>query len=212
VDPPTTRGIVQVVNHNQEWPDQFGRLRDRIWPFVSDVAVAVEHVGSTAVNGLAAKPVIDIDIVIPSRHEVPLIVMRLGHLGYEHRGNLGIEDREAFSMPENQPAHNLYVCPRDSIALRNHIAFRDHLRTHRSDVVAYSSLKKQLSERFAHDINRYVEGKTDFILSILAQYGFAAASLDAIRRANQSNGVVAQSLPIPRGSRRGQRCLSRNFR
>ncbi len=51
--------------------------------------------------------------------------------------------------------------------------------------MAYSSLKKQLAERFAHDINRYVEGKTDFILSILAQYGFPAASLDSIRRANQ---------------------------
>ncbi len=185
VHPPITRGIVQVVDHNQEWPDQFSRLRDRIWPFVRDIAVALEHVGSTAVPGLAAKPVIDLDIVIPSRREVPLMVMRLGRLGYEHRGNLGIEDREAFSMPENQPAHNLYVCPRDSVALRNHIALRDHLRAHPSDVVAYSSLKKQLAERFAHDINRYVEGKTDFILSILSQYGFSAASLDSIRRANQ---------------------------
>jgi GrpB-like predicted nucleotidyltransferase (UPF0157 family) len=73
----------------------------------------------------------------------------------------------------------------DPAALRNHIALRDHRRAHPSDVVAYSSLKKQLAERFAHDINRYVDGKTDFILSILAQYGFSAASLDSIRRANQ---------------------------
>lgn len=87
-------------------------------------------------------------------------------------------------MPENQSAHNLYVCPRDSVALRNHVTLRDHLRVHPRDVVAYSSLKKQLAARFPDDIRRYVEGKTDFILSILAQYGFTSDSLDSIRHAN----------------------------
>jgi len=152
---------------------------------VRDIAVGIEHVGSTAVPGLAAKPVIDLDIVIPSQQELPLMVVRLAGLGYEYLGNLGIQDREAFSMPENQPAHNLYVCPRDSVALRNHITLRDHLRVNPSDVVAYALLKNQLAEHFAHDIHRYVEGKSDFILSILAQYDFSAASLDSIRRANQ---------------------------
>src|SRR5262245_3754558 len=84
-----------------------------------------------------------------------------------------------------RPAHHLYVCPRDSLALRNHVVFRDHLRSHPSDVVVYSSLKKQLAERFAHDMNRYVEGKTDFIVSILAQHGFSADCLDSIRRENR---------------------------
>jgi GrpB-like predicted nucleotidyltransferase (UPF0157 family) len=185
VHPPTARAIVRVVDYNPRWPDHFCRLQDWIWPSVSDLAVAVEHVGSTSVPGLAAKPVIDLDIVIPSRGEMPSMVVRLGLLGYEHRGNLGIEDREAFSMPDNQPAHNLYVCPRDSVALRNHLALRDHLRDHPSDVVAYSRLKKQLAERFSHDMDGYVEGKTGFVLSILAQYEFSADSLESIKRLNQ---------------------------
>jgi len=125
------------------------------------------------------------DIVISSRRELPEIVTRLARLGYEHRGNLGIEDREAFRPPENQLAHNLYVCPRDSVALRNHIALREHLRAHSSDAAAYSSLKKQLAERFAHDIEAYVAGKTEFITSILAHYEFSADELETIRRANQ---------------------------
>ena len=178
MNPQTTRGLVQVVEYNLEWPDHFCHLRDRIWPSVSDIAVAIEHVGSTAVAGLAAKPVIDLDIVIPSRSDV------LRRLGYEHRGNLGIEDRDAFWTSGNQPAHNLYVCPQGSIALRNHIALRDHLRVHPSDVVAYSTLKKQLANQ-ARDIHCYMRGKTDFILSILAQRGFSADRLDSIRRANQ---------------------------
>jgi GrpB-like predicted nucleotidyltransferase (UPF0157 family) len=186
MDPAT---IVQVVDYNPEWPDRFCRIRDGIWPSVRDVAVTVEHVGSTAVPGLAAKPIIDLDIVISSRSDAPLIAMRLARLGYVHCGNLGIEDREAFRTPENQPAHHLYVCSCESTALRNHIALRDHLRAHRSDVVAYSNLKKQLAARFARDIDRYVEGKTDFILSILAQYGFSADHLDSIRRANQPPGA-----------------------
>jgi GrpB-like predicted nucleotidyltransferase (UPF0157 family) len=116
-----------------------------------------------------------------------LVVKQLAGLGYEYRGNLGIEDREAFWPAENQPAHHLYVCPQDSIALRNHIALRDHLRTHPSDVLTYSSLKKHLAERYARQIECYVAGKTDFILSILAQYGFGADGLDSIRQANHSS-------------------------
>jgi GrpB-like predicted nucleotidyltransferase (UPF0157 family) len=173
-----------VVDYNPEWPEQFHRLRDRIWPSVRDIAVAVEHVGSTSVPGLAAKPVIDLDIVIASRGGVSEVAMRLTQLGYEHRGNLGVEDREAFTTPKNQPAHNLYVCPSDSLALRNHVTLRDHLRGHPTDVAAYSKLKKRLAEQFAHDVDGYVAGKTDFILSILAQYGFPADSLESIRRAN----------------------------
>jgi GrpB-like predicted nucleotidyltransferase (UPF0157 family) len=185
MNPPFARGPIQVVEYNPEWPNHFRQLRDRIWPSVRDIAVAIEHVGSTAVLGLAAKPIIDLDVVIPSRSAVPLMVKRLGRLGYEYRGDLGIEDREVFRTPENQPAHYLYLCPEDSIELRNHIALRDHLRAHPSDVVAYSSLKKQLAERYAGQINRYIAGKTDFILSILAQYDFCADRLDSIRQANQ---------------------------
>ena len=149
------------VEYNPEWPHLSPFLRDRIWPSVRDIAAAIEHVASIAVPGLAATPIIYLDVVIPSRSDVPIMVTQLGRLGYEYRGNLRIEDREVFWTPETQPAHYLYVCPQDGIALRNHIALRDHLRAHPSDVVTYSSLKKQLAERYAHQIDRCVAGKTE---------------------------------------------------
>ena len=177
---------VQVVDYDPEWPRIFHRLKDRIWPSVRDVAAAIEHVGSTSVPGMAAKPVIDVDIIIAARTGLPLLIERLGTLGYKHRGNLGIEDRDAFMTPEGQPSHHLYVCVANSLALQNHIAVRDYLRAHPSAAEAYSALKQQLAERFPIERERYNGGKTEFILSILEQCGFSAAGLDAIKHANQA--------------------------
>jgi len=185
MDAPPAGRLVQVVDYNSEWSDLFGELRDRIGSSLRDVALAIEHVGSTAVVGLAAKPVIDLDVVIRSKSDLPLAVTRLARLSYKHRGNLGIEDRDAFSIEDNHPPHNLYVCPLGSIALLNHIVLRDHLRANPCDVTKYSSLKKELAKRYPFDIYRYIEGKTEFILSILAQHDFCADLLHSIRNANE---------------------------
>ena len=181
---PSPRTIV-VVDYDPEWPDLFARLHERIWPSVSDFALGIEHVGSTSVPGSAAKPVIDMDIVIASRQEIPLAVTRLTSLGYRHEGDLGIRDREAFDSPAWGIAHHLYVCPRESLALRNHLALRDHLRAHPSDVAAYSALKKKLAREFPHDIASYVEGKSDFILSVLARQGLSPDTVESLREANR---------------------------
>jgi GrpB-like predicted nucleotidyltransferase (UPF0157 family) len=106
---------VVVVDYNPTWPAIFEQLRSSLWPAVSDVALAIEHVGSTAVPGLAAKPIIDISIVVPSAREVLLAIERLAALGYRHLGDLGIAGREAFRAPEGLPGHNLYVCPQESL-------------------------------------------------------------------------------------------------
>jgi GrpB-like predicted nucleotidyltransferase (UPF0157 family) len=174
------------VDYDPEWANRFQRLREKIWPSVRDFATAIEHVGSTSVPGLAAKPVLDIDIVIPSRNQIQLAVTRLASLGYTHLGDLGIVDREAFrAAPVDGPAHHLYVCLNDSIALLNHLTLREHLSANPTEVEAYSALKKRLAEECGRDIQSYVEGKTDFILAILARHGFSAESLESIRRANR---------------------------
>ena len=77
-----------VVDYDEEWPRRFEKLRARIWPVVPDVAIRIEHVGSTSVPGLAAKPIIDMTVVVGGRTDVPLTITRLATLGYRHRGNL----------------------------------------------------------------------------------------------------------------------------
>jgi GrpB-like predicted nucleotidyltransferase (UPF0157 family) len=181
-----------VVEYDPAWPATFNDLRARVWSVVGDLALAIEHMGSTSVPGLAAKPIIDMTVVVPSADDVPQAIERLATLGYVHRGNLGIEGREAFGNPMELPAHHLYVCPTGSLGLLNPLAVRNYLRTHLEAARAYGDLKKSLAAQFPHDIDSYVSGKTDFILSILREVGFASDQLEAIERMNrkQAGGGV----------------------
>jgi GrpB-like predicted nucleotidyltransferase (UPF0157 family) len=102
---------IEVVDYDARWPERFERLRSEVWPVVRDVAVSVEHVGSTSVPGLAAKPVIDVSVVVPTYAEIPVVIERLATLGYVHRGNLGVEGREAFVSPDRLPIHHIRDTP-----------------------------------------------------------------------------------------------------
>ncbi|MGI9625305.1 MAG: GrpB family protein [Longimicrobiales bacterium] len=175
---------VVVVNYDPEWPQAFEALRSTIWDAVSDIAVSVEHVGSTAVPGLSAKPVIDIDVVV-DEGVVAAGVSRLSSLGYEHRGDLGIPGREAFRSPPDTPRHHLYLCIAGSPALANHLAVRDYLRANPVAASDYSDLKRRLASEHPKDIDSYVEAKSDFLVGILHEVGFAPEALAEIRRMNR---------------------------
>jgi GrpB-like predicted nucleotidyltransferase (UPF0157 family) len=132
---------------------------------------------------------VDIDVVVPSRAEMPAAIEKLATLGYLHRGDLGIVDREAFNSPAHLPTHNLYACVQGSVALVNHLTIRDHLRRNPSAVTAYGQLKKQLADQFPTDLESYCAGKTAFLLEVLEREGFSDADLRAIRDANQLTPV-----------------------
>lgn len=174
---------VVVLDYDPGWPRVFEELRSILWPAVSDIAISIEHVGSTAVPGLAAKPVIDIDVVVPEG-DVPTGIKRISDLGYEHRGDLGIPSREAFRRPPGTPRHHLYLCPSGSPALANHIAIRDYLRADASAAIEYGKLKKRLARRFPRDIDAYIEAKTDYLVAILRKVGFPDDVLAEIERVN----------------------------
>ena len=96
----TDMRTVVVVEYDPGWPKAFEGLRSRVWAAVSDVALSVEHVGSTSVPGLAAKPIIDISVVVREKLDVPAAISRLATLGYVHRGNLGIDDGRRSTVPK----------------------------------------------------------------------------------------------------------------
>lgn len=135
--------------------------------------------------GLAAKPIIDMDVVVASDREVPTAIEQLSTLGYTHRGNLGIEGREAFENPPGSPPHNLYVCRQGTLALRNHLAVRDFLRATPAAVREYGELKKSLAEKFRDDIDKYIDGKTELVLGLLRRSGLSSAELEQIEAANR---------------------------
>jgi GrpB-like predicted nucleotidyltransferase (UPF0157 family) len=161
---------VVIAAYAPRWPACFARLRDRLATALGPLAVRIEHVGSTAVPGLAAKPIIDLDVVVATQGDLSAVIERLRPLGYRHEGDLGVPGRDAFASPPGSPAHHLYVCPADSPALARHLALRDLLRADPEAARAYGDLKRTLAARFGDDRVAYTEGKTLFIESLLARW------------------------------------------
>lgn len=186
---------VVVQAYDPEWPRAFQRIHDLVWPAVQHAAIRLEHVGSTAVPGLRAKPTIDACIVVASSRDLPYVITALAKVGYTHRGDLGVPGREAFKPPAGLPKHHLYASPRQSLSLRNQLSVRDYLRTHPDAVREYGDLKQALAERFPEDIDSYIAGKTDFIVGIFRQVGFADAELESIRDLNRLEPLTRPEQP-----------------
>lgn len=160
-------GPIIIEDYNPFWPERFQMLRSRIAAALGPLATAIEHVGSTAVPGLAAKPVIDIDILLRSPADLPVAIEKLFALGYQHEGDLGMPGREAFRAPLHDVPHHLYACSPDSGEYARHIAFRDYLRSHRDDADAYAKLKRKLAQQYRTDREAYTKAKGEFINTVL---------------------------------------------
>ena len=158
---------VIIVEYNPAWPSEFIRLRDRAQAALGDVAVSIEHVGSTAVPGLPAKDLIDMVVVVESDDDVNEAIACLATIGYRARGNLGVEGREAFWWPEGEKRHHLYVSPTTSAELHAQVAFRDRLRADPAVAYEYVALKRELAVRHRNDRLAYTEAKTEFIDAVL---------------------------------------------
>lgn len=168
----TTRNIV-VVPYDNNWKLQFETIRAEIQDALGELALSIEHVGSTSVEGLSAKPIIDIDVVIENESKLQAVVEKLAGIGYEHEGNLGIVGREAFGYTgkEHLQNHHLYVCTKDSPELKRHLAFRDYLRSHEEAVREYSRIKEEGAKLFPNDIDGYIRHKTGWIENVYREIG-----------------------------------------
>ena len=161
---------IEVVDYDPAWSLAFAEVAARVRAaFTNGPLIEIEHVGSTSVAGLPAKPIVDIDVIIGSRADLPDAIMRLATLGYVHQSDGGIRERESFSSPPQTPRHHLYVCAQDSAELRRHLAFRDYLRANPADARQYGELKRDLAARYVSDIDAYVNGKTAFVEAVLAK-------------------------------------------
>ena len=129
--------------------------------------------GSTSILGAAAKPIIDIDVVLRAEADVSNAIRALEKAGYHHLGDLGIAGREAFDSPADLPAHHLYVVVLGGREHDRHIRFRDYLRSHPDEIKRYSDLKKSLAARFRDDREAYTDAKTAFVEEILRRAGEA---------------------------------------
>lgn len=173
---------VVLAAYDAAWPVRFAELRSVYGAALGVLARSIEHIGSTAVPGLLAKPIIDIDIVISSRAAMPQVISGLGALGYRHRGDQGVPGREAFArdgfddVPRDGsgrrwPSHNLYVCAQDAEELRRHLVFRDRLRADPETAAAYAALKQRLAAIHRDDRDAYCDAKSEFVEAIVRAGG-----------------------------------------
>ena len=158
---------VVVEKWNPQWKYEYEKIVASLGKDIIYNSIKIEHVGSTSVEGLSAKPIIDLDIVIENDN-FEIIKRLLNEKGYKHEGDLGIEGREAFSYSgkEELMTHHLYVCPKNSKELFKHITFRNFLKNNPALAAEYSKVKEQAAVLYPDDIDKYMEFKSKIIEKI----------------------------------------------
>ena len=161
-------GVVRLVPYHATWPSLFEAERDRLSEAfaAADLSASIEHMGSTAIPGLAAKPIIDILVGYPENANVPPYIRALTDAGYVHRGEQGIAGREFFRRGDPR-AYHIHLAVAGGSFWRDHLTFRDRLLADDSLRDAYAALKHDLASRFPRDRESYIEGKTSFVRAVL---------------------------------------------
>ena len=156
-----------IVEHDPAWADRFQEEAARLRASLADQVLRIDHVGSTAVPGLAAKPTIDIQVSLPSLEPRDAYVPALRALGYRTQGDPCEPDHEYASRDgDGDHSFHVHLCPAGSAWERRHLAFRDWLRTHPADADAYGELKRSLAVEHPNDVYTYTDAKTAFIVGI----------------------------------------------
>ena len=164
---------VVVLPYDPKWASDFQAIKAEIEAAVGHLILDIQHVGSTSVMGMSAKPCIDLDVVISDEAALPAVIRGLADIGYIHEGDLGIKGREAFKYTDKPhlQAHHLYVCPRDSEELHRHLTFRDYLKSHPEAVAAYSRVKETAARLYPDSIDGYMAYKSPCIEELYALCG-----------------------------------------
>ena len=167
-----TRRVV-VLPYDVAWQSAFEKIKGEIEEAIGNLIIGIEHIGSTSVEGMSAKPCIDIDVIIRDYSIFDAVVCKLKTIGYIHEGDLGIKDREAFKYSDKPHLlnHHLYVCPQDSEELHRHITFRDFLRSNPEAVKKYSLSKETAAQLFPDSIDQYIEYKSPCIEELYKMCG-----------------------------------------
>jgi GrpB-like predicted nucleotidyltransferase (UPF0157 family) len=177
--PASTPGPILILDYDPAWPALFEAERELLQAAIGDWALAIEHVGSTSVPGLAAKPIIDIGVPLRSFEDALHCISPLFELGYQCLGEYGIPGRIFFRKLTDTPApgqdgggigrtHHVHAYQQDHYEFVQQILFRDYIRSHPEDARAYEQVKRRLAEEHS-DMNEYAMAKSEFVQDILAR-------------------------------------------
>jgi len=157
--------MIRVVAHDPGWTAKFELEAERIVEAIGEVVVRAHHIGSTAISGMKAKPVIDVLLEVASLQALDQKAALLESLGYEALGEFGISGRRYFRLDDSSGTRMFQVHAFEAGVpdVIRHIAFRDYMRAHSSAAVAYGALKERLAKAHPHDRSAYIDGKDAFV-------------------------------------------------
>ena len=155
--------IIEVVEHNDAWLRQFEIEKQLIISRLPINKIWVHHIGSTAVSGLAAKPIIDILIEVEEIENLDEYNEIFESIGYECKGEFGISGRRYFQKGGNQRSHHIHAFHKDSDNTMRHLAFRDYLIAHPLVAKEYAALKRNIARNCNNDNSIYCDGKNEFV-------------------------------------------------
>ena len=164
-------GTVEVVVYDARWAAQFAAEAHQLKEVLASLDPTIEHIGSTSVRGLPAKPTIDILVLVDDVQDVLGYEKALGTLGYDYRpGSLTTSDDQLFFRKvagTGKRTHHLHVVARHSPKGRDYVAFRNYLRSHAQEAQAYAEVKVELAEQFANERMRYVDEKARYVDALM---------------------------------------------
>jgi GrpB-like predicted nucleotidyltransferase (UPF0157 family) len=162
------RGPIVLVPYEPRWCSDFEQESASVRASLGDLLISLHHIGSTAIPGIVAKPVIDMLAVVTDVALLDTGAHLLEELGYEAMGEFGIEGRRYFrkNSKEGARTHQIHAFAGGSPEIDRHLAFRDYLREHPDEAQQYGNLKLELARHFMTDIDGYTDSKTEFIREI----------------------------------------------
>lgn len=154
---------VEVSSYNEKWTVLFEQEAEKLKLIFGNEIVAIHHIGSTAVTGLKAKPIIDIMPVVRDISLVDKYNEKMRDIGYEPKGENGIPERRYFQKGGDDRTHHVHIYQVGSPEIKRHLAFRDYLQKHSDEMKSYGELKEKLAQQFPFDIESYINGKESFV-------------------------------------------------
>jgi GrpB-like predicted nucleotidyltransferase (UPF0157 family) len=159
---------VELAPYSAKWIELFAAEQESLQSALGDLVLEIQHIGSTAIPGMAAKPIIDIAATIPNIDEIEKCVQPLEGVGYEHKGEYGLPGRHFF-IKGKPSTHHLHIVEKGSHHWDLWLLFRDYLIEHDVPADKYSEMKQRLADKFASDRSAYTANKGDFIRKVLEE-------------------------------------------
>ena len=159
---------ILVVPYHPGWSGKYQQEADKISAIFGQELISIHHIGSTAIPGMSAKPIIDMMPVVHNIDAVEIFNPAMIQLGYEPRGESGIPGRRYFVRGgDAHRTHHVHTYQPDNPEVNRHLDFRDYLITHPEEAQQYAGLKVELARQYPHDIDAYIAGKDGLIKKII---------------------------------------------